>query len=651
MADEKIEVEIVLDDGSIVKGFAKINSEAEKSAKTVERSLGGALRRPLNTSGIDRSLSRITSGVFNFRNALIGAVGILGGAALVRSFAEAASVQQDAVNALNNSLRTAGTFSEEASQGFQDFASGLQAVSTFGDEVILQQAALARNFTSSNEEAQKLTKAAVELSAATGISLDSAVKNLGKTFAGLAGEIGESVPAIRNLTAEQLKAGEALDLVLTRFGGSALSQTRTFSGALQQLQNTFGDLFEEIGAVITNSPVIVSLFNALSQTLANIGKSLQGNNLDDFFKNLVLGAAGAVNAIIDTFDFLNKIPDFFRFVFLKSQIETSKFVNSFLKTIEPVSGFIDRIFGDAGASARNIQQNANFIAGLEKELEALGQSSIQTGQGFEFARAKVDEFTTAFINGIGSAQTNNAEIASPAAPLVEAVDKDLLKLRNKVLEAQNLVRGDLERIFLNPEDVIAENDSLFSSLADKSTADLKRIQDGLTQLKQGTIAEATQIQQAAVNGIGRGIASGISAAVTAMQNGQNAISAFAKAFIGILGDLAIQLGTQLIVSGLGLQQLFALNPAGAIAFGAGLVAIGTLLKSFAGGGGGASIPSGQDSVASPVLDSGGDTGDGIQDPGSRVAVTIQGDVLDSDETGLRIADIIKEQGFQNATVT
>lgn len=653
MADEKIEVEIALDDGSIVKGFAKLNQEAEKSAKNVERSLGGALSRPINTSGVDRGLKSLTSGVFNFRNALIGAVGIVGGGLLVREFAQAASVQQDAVNSLNNSLRTAGSFSTEASEGFQRFASELQASSTFGDEVILQQAALARNFTQSNEEAQKLTRAAVELSAATGISLDSAVKNLGKTFSGLAGELGESVPALRNLTTEQLKAGEALDLVSNRFGGSALSQIRTFSGSLTQLSNTFGDLFEEIGSIITNSPVIVSLFNALSQTFANISGSIKGANFDSFFKDLILGAAGAVNSIIDTFEFLNRIPDFFRFVFLTAQIEVSKFVNSFLETIQPVSGFIDRVFGNSGASLKAIEDNAKFIKGLEADLEALGASSIKAGSGFEFARAQVDAFTTAFQEGIvGAGAGNNAEIASPAAPLVAAVDKDLQKLRAKVMEAQIAVRGDVEGIFFNSADVLEGNGDLFGSLADKGVADLKRIQTGLQEFKQTTIAEAVQIQNAAVNGIGRGIAAGIGAAVTALQNGGNAISAFAKAFIGILGDLAIQLGTQLIISGIGLQQLFALNPAGAIAFGAGLVAIGTLLKSFSGGGGGASIPSGNDAVTSPVLDSGGQgASDGIQDPGQRVAVTIQGDVLDNEQTGLRIADILKEQGFQNAAVT
>lgn len=651
MADDRIEIEIILDDGSIVKGFQKINQEAEKSADAVERSLGRALRRPLNTSGIDRSLSRLTSGVFNFRNALIGAVGILGGAALVRSFAEAASIQQDAVNALNTSLQTAGEFSREASVGFQELASELQATSTFGDEVILGQIALARNFTKTNEEAGKLTRAAVELSAATGISLDSAVKNLGKTFSGLAGELGESVPALRNLTQEQLKAGEALDLVLNRFGGSAIAQTRTFSGALAQLSNTFGDLFEEIGSVITNSPVIISLFNALSQTFRNLSGNLSGGNLDQFFKNLVINAAAAVNAIIDSFELVNQIPNFFRFVFLTVEIETSKFVQRWLATIQPVAGFVDRIFGNPGESQRILDQNFKAIDKLERQLEMLGKTSIQTSGAFQAVRAEVDNFITNFQNNITNA-TAQAPVQGPLGAVVETVDKDLVKLREKLLEAQGKIRADVQSIFFNADDVFADNADLFGSLADKGIEDLKKLQEGLTQFKQTTIAQAVQIQNAVTNGIGRSIASGIQGAVTALQKGENAISAFAKSFIGVIGDLSIQLGTQLIVAGIGLQQLFSLNPAGAIAFGVALVAIGTLLKGFAGGGASSSIPSGQDAVTSPVLDGGaGGATDGLQDPGSRVQVTIQGDVLDGDETGLRIADILKEQGFQNAVIT
>lgn len=187
---------------------------------------------------------------------------------------------------------------------------------------------------------------------------------------------------------------------------------------------------------------------------------------------------------------------------------------------------------------------------------------------------------------------------------------------------------------------------------------IKKAQEDVKMAKEGFsigLAETSKLifdfSESARNGLGRGIAAGIQGAVTALQKGEDAFSAFAKGFLAVLGDLSIQLGTQLIVAGLGLQALFSLNPAGAIAFGAALIAIGTLLKGFAGGGqdAGGGVPPAQDAVTSPITDS--PISDDLEEESARVAVTIQGDVFDSDETGLRIANILKDEGFNNAVVS
>ena len=90
---------------------------------------------------------------------------------------QAAQVQEDAINQLNTALALAGDFSIEASQDLQAYASQLQSMTVIGDEAILKQLSLAKAFGASNEQSKKLVEAAIDLSAATGISLDSAVKN------------------------------------------------------------------------------------------------------------------------------------------------------------------------------------------------------------------------------------------------------------------------------------------------------------------------------------------------------------------------------------------------------------------------------------------------------------------------------------------
>ena len=80
---------------------------------------------------------------------------------------------------------------------------------------------------------------------------------------------------------------------------------------------------------------------------------------------------------------------------------------------------------------------------------------------------------------------------------------------------------------------------------------------------------------------------------------------FIAGILGMFGDFAIQLGSAMILLGLGLQALFSLNPGALIAVGAALVLIGGLLKGFSsrlagtatGAGGGATF---QQDVARPI---------------------------------------------------
>jgi hypothetical protein len=63
--------------------------------------------------------------------------------------------------------------------------------------------------------------AAVELSSAGIGNLETDVKNLTKTYVGLTGELGETIPFLRTLTKEQLSAGVAIDVVKEKHAGFA----------------------------------------------------------------------------------------------------------------------------------------------------------------------------------------------------------------------------------------------------------------------------------------------------------------------------------------------------------------------------------------------------------------------------------------------
>ena len=196
-------------------------------------------------------------------------VAILGlGAVAIRAFAQ----QEAAVNRLNQAMVNNGDFTRAASKDMQEFASSLQEASVHGDEMLLNMMSLAKSFGFTNEETKKVTQAAVDLAAATGISLESAIRNLGKTTAGLAGELGEVIPELRSMTAEQLKAGEAIDLVANKFKGAGKAQTEGL-GALTQMKNAVGDLVETFGEKL--APFIIKAAQSISKFTTELKKNKQ----------------------------------------------------------------------------------------------------------------------------------------------------------------------------------------------------------------------------------------------------------------------------------------------------------------------------------------------------------------------------------------
>lgn len=206
---------------------------------------------------------------------------------MLRSFGklvDAAAEQEEAVNRLNTSLKLSGTFSQDASRRIQDFADQIQRSTVLSDEAVLAATALARNFARTNDEAVRLTRAAIELSSATGVTLEGAIKNLGKTFGGLTGELGESLPIIKSLTVEQLKAGEAIDLILSRFGGSAAGDVEVYNGSIKQLTNSTKELAESLGSIVTGSDLAKSAIREASAEITALADSInKGNFIQAFF--------------------------------------------------------------------------------------------------------------------------------------------------------------------------------------------------------------------------------------------------------------------------------------------------------------------------------------------------------------------------------
>lgn len=170
------------------------------------------------------------------------------------------------------------------------------------------------------------------------------------------------------------------------------------------------------------------------------------------------------------------------------------------------------------------------------------------------------------------------------------------------------------------------------------------VSDSLFELRQNAEVNFRAAGKAAVQGLGNSVGSAFNAYGAALAKGEDATKAFSDAFLRSIGGMITQLGQSYILQGIA-ASVNPLTPGA----GAGLIAAGIALSTFGGVLGG----TGGGSSAGPAAGAAG--GEPVQvqpvdqvvaeEPGQKTAqvqVVIQGDVLDSDETGLRIAEILNQ---------
>ena len=295
-----------------------ISVETQKARKSIER-----LEKSFSdfTQSATNDVNKATSAIDVFKGSIASAAVTRSLGAITRSAKalfnvfitdglKAAQVQEDAINRLNIALKASGRFTEQASKDFQEYASSLQAVTKFGDEAILENAALIQSLGQLSQEGLKgATQAALDLSAALGISLNTAATLVGKAATGEIGTFSRYGLAIKKGADEAETFANALDAINSKFGGAAAGQVETFSGASAQLSNTFGDLTETFGFFVTRNDLVVSAIGGLNKAIAELDTFIKNNeaSIREFINNGILSALDAIQPLARGIVFLNDV--------------------------------------------------------------------------------------------------------------------------------------------------------------------------------------------------------------------------------------------------------------------------------------------------------------------------------------------------------
>ena len=256
-----------------------INAQITADASGYEKGINKAVKASKSLSSTLATVGLALNGVTAIFNTVGKAISIVSKTAT--QCTQAFKVQINAEKALDTAVRNSPLMNGESTKNLKQFASSMQAVTNYGDEVLLPLITQLTTAGRSEEQAMKIIRTATDIASSGAMSLDTAVTQLNATLNGNVGKLGQQNKELKNLTAQELENGKAVDILAQKYKGMA----QTVADPTTQLKNLVGDLKEEVGSKLMPT---VQLFASEAiksvQKLISLVDSLNFNKVTAFFK-------------------------------------------------------------------------------------------------------------------------------------------------------------------------------------------------------------------------------------------------------------------------------------------------------------------------------------------------------------------------------
>lgn len=376
---------------------------------------------------IGAAFSRVTKSVFNLRNAIVGGLA----AVVTKKLAGAYATQEAAEARLTNAMKLRGEFTEQARDSMMAFASQLQATTTIGDEVTIGLLAQAKALGRTDEQAKSLITASADLAAATGRDVKTAFEQLNVTYSGQIGRMGMLIPALKDLTEAELKAGAGVALVGKQMAGMAAGEAKTFGGQLKQLGGLWSDLKEKLGAFVAAifqsglgewiKTVLVMLNKELESSARNFKESGSSARA---WGDQIKGAMKVVGGAVALVGMVSHGLEGIWLVIRAAGLSVADFlIDTFDRLAKTVSGILSWITGKVDAVKLGLRAAGGPLAGFASALELI-----------DFSKASAGASGLALITGALAKETEKAknELAKQATEYANA--QTPLEKYNKMME-------------------------------------------------------------------------------------------------------------------------------------------------------------------------------------------------------------------------
>lgn len=645
MADE-LRIKIILDDGSVKEGFVSAEKQAEKSAQKIGKSFD---KKGSGLQSVADGAEAAAGGITSMAQAAIRAAGPVG--AIVAAIGAAAlgyakmALAGEQVNAVNtqftNIATSAGLAADQfgqsiisATQGLIDDEDALQiatkGIIALGDQAsklpaILDASrsvsrALGKDFKATFEDLSTF----VENGNARVLRQFGIILDLEKAYEKAAKSIGVATSALTEQQKQQVRANLILDEVPKKFSSAAESVT-PLKDAFDRLKVSASNSLESIQSSFAN--FITKKF--VDETdLSNVATSRLRNNLSDVSKEIA-----TISSRIEEIK-LDKLGS--------KSVQASAEVAALNTELKKLRDEQQKLFLEQ--SARSDQEL--FSALDASKAAASGGETIKATKEqlalIAAERIKKEEEYTAFLLSEQAKRINNT-IQIKQLELANETSLDQQKVLNKqILDQQLLLQensnqvalGGIKKQFAGTELIDVQNKNAAIELSTQTH------KDNLLLIEKKSAADKAAIEKRTAQTQLSNLQSSFATIATLQESSSKELAAIGKA-------AAISNAT--IDGYAAVQKALASAPPPfnfAIAAIVGVAAAANVAK-IAGVGGGGGAPSFSPDSGGGIASSPSTSTDLTQpqdlqraEATTGVSVVIQGDVLDSDESGSRIVNLI-----------
>lgn len=573
------------------------------------------------------TITKIRGGFESIKNAAIGIASVaalrqVGG--FLFEAAQSAAAEETAMNRLRLAVAAAGGEWGRAGPALQGFVDRMKAAGIAGSSETIPALQRMITLTGDYDRAVELSGLAADVAAGLQMDLGAAVQLVARAAEGATQGLGRQIPELREVeeltdkaTSAQERARIAIELLGERFGGMS-GQLAGMESDVKRAAEAWGDFRQAIGEVVIEHGFLQDLLRGSADALRG------------FIERAHEARTGEAAAAAATAEATAKL-----------RLQTAAFHDLEAAIATGGEG------GAAGAFARlteRLEAAGERLGDLEVQLRTFGTEPA----GLREARAEVDRLTAAMEN-LETARTLGEGVAGvPLRAIHRGADPGLAKkAADEAARAARETEAAMAAAFGRAADLVKETEALseqmgrvgeaaahealrkyaedMSELADmteragrmtgKMDTDLRRATHGLFEMSDNAedlsgkvsglagvaVVSFEQLGMAAYDAATQAsaVVFGQFSELFAFLVAGSEISgrAFAANMIKAVGQVAVQLGSMLVLAGTSLAFLPGMHMSfGAVAGGLGLIALGGVLAGVAsrvgGGSGGASAGGG-----------------------------------------------------------